>query len=293
MKSVTRDKKETILQVLRDMEDQFQNHGIRSSRLDAAVLIGHCCKRDRNEIYRDGDHVITNDERRALKSAMARRVRGEPVAYIVGTKEFWSLEFEVNKSVLIPRPETEILVEKVLDLFRCRGWIASKILEIGTGSGAISVALGTELEGVKIYATDISKNAIKVARRNALRHGVETHVFFVCCNLIEPISGTFDIIVSNPPYISEEEYTSLSHEITKYEPREALVAGPAGTEFHRDIIRKGGSYLRKGGWLFMEIGYGQKGVTESMLRETQKYDYIGFRRDYAGIERVVMAQRKG
>lgn len=281
-----------VLKVLNQTMLNFEKRGFSSSRLDAEVLLSTYLKTDRSGLYTNFERLITDEELNEFSSWVERRQKGEPVAYITGRKEFWSLTFEVNPKVLVPRPETELLVEEILKICSDLSGQDINILEVGTGSGAISVAIASDFEKVHIVATDTSIEAIKVARRNAENNGVAGKISFLHGNLFEPVSGKFDIIVSNPPYISEEEFNQLPIEVRNFEPKGALLAGIEGTEFHHDLIRKGGHYLKFGGWLLMEIGAGQKGTVEDMLRENKVYDSIGFRTDYSGIKRVAMAKRK-
>jgi release factor glutamine methyltransferase len=279
-------------EILKMLENQLQKCHVSTPRLDAEILVGHYVNRDRAALYRNGDYQLTEKELQDLRTGAGRRIKGEPIAYITGIKEFFSLEFEVTHHVLIPRPETEILIEEVLKLTENETLPRGNVLEVGTGNGAISIALATKLSQMNFFAIDISQEALSIAKRNARKHDVDERIFFFCGNLFEPISEQFDIIVSNPPYISEEEYKHISPEIRDYEPRDALIAGPDGTEFHQKLITNSDTYLRKGGWLVMEMGYGQWKTVERLLRESQKYDYIGFQYDYAGIERVAKARRR-
>ena len=281
-----------IVKVLEKTTRRFKNRGIASPRLDAEILLSSYFKTDRPGLYMKFERVITGEEQEGFSRWVERREEGEPVAYIVGRKEFWSLTFEVNPRVLVPRPETEFLVEEVLE--RCSGMNDRNInvLEVGTGSGAISVAIASELEKVSIVATDIVEDVITLARKNAGNNDVTSRIDFLCGNLFEPVSGKFDIIITNPPYISEEEFDRLPPEVRDFEPKEALLAGSEGTEFHHDLIVEASRYLKHGGWLLMEIGAGQRDAIESMLGGKTTFDSIGFRTDYAGIERIVRARRK-
>ncbi len=280
-----------ILKVLNRITLDFKNEGLASPRLDAEVLLANYLKTDRSGLYTKFERLITDEELNGILSWVERRQKGESVAYIVGKKEFWSLIFQVNSTVLVPRPETELLVEEVLKT--CLGLDDRdiSILEVGTGSGAISVAIASELKRIRVVATDVSAEVIKLAGKNAENNGVADKISFLCGSLFEPVSGKFDIIVSNPPYISEEEFDRLPLEVRDFEPKEALIAGPEGTEFHYNLIVEGSRYLKFGGWLCMEMGAGQKAVVESMFRENKTYDNVSFRADYAGIDRVVMAQK--
>ncbi|MGO9136668.1 MAG: peptide chain release factor N(5)-glutamine methyltransferase [Syntrophales bacterium] len=269
----------------------LKSSGCATPRLDAEVLLSACLKMDRTRFHIACEKSVTENDYQEFQRCIERRKRGEPVAYIVGKKEFWSLPFEVNKHVLIPRPETEILVEEVLRICSSLKTRELKVLEVGTGSGAISVALAHELKNAQIVATDISQDAINIASRNAQNNDVTNQISFLLGNLFEPVSGEFDIIVSNPPYISKEEYDSLPAGVRDFEPEFALLAGADGTLFHREIIKAGAIHLKPGGWSFMEIAAGQKKMVENMLNESDLYDNIAFRNDYAGIERVAIARR--
>ncbi len=280
-----------ILNALNEALHVLKSCGCATPRLDAEVLLSTCLKKDRTRFHIDREQSLSENELREFRRCIERRSCGEPVAYIAGRKEFWSLPFEVDSHVLIPRPETEILVEEVLKV--CSGMRTGnlRILEIGTGSGAISVSLAHELKNTQIVATDISQDAINIASRNAQINNVVNQIYFLWGNLFEPVSGKFDIIVSNPPYISKEEYDQLPTGVRDFEPELALLSGADGTAFHREIIKAGGVHLKPGGWSFMEIGTGQKDRIEYMLNESHLYDNIAFRADYAGIERVSVARR--
>jgi release factor glutamine methyltransferase len=272
-----------------DMERQ----GSATPRLDAEVLLSHCIKTDRINLYAHPEKTLTEDEFHQFRNWVARRREGEPVAYIIGQKEFWSLPFEVTNEVLIPRPETEILIEAILREYSAGDCRHLVILEIGTGSGAISVALASELRNARIVATDISQGALRVAIKNARENGVESRISFRRGSLFEPVSEKFDIIVSNPPYISEEEFESLPPGVRDFEPRSALVAGMDATALHRDIMTQGSFYLKERGRLFLEIGAGQKGRIMEILEDLKLYDDIAFIPDYAGVERAFTVRRKG
>jgi len=281
-----------IQEILASTEAFFEKKGLSTPRLDAEVLLAAYLGCDRLSLYTEIEKFISDKKVKEFHAWIARRAQGEPVAYIVGVKEFWSLDFYVDNNVLIPRPDTEVVVEEVLRI--SEEFMAGdiKLLDIGTGTGAISVAITCERDNVYVVAVDNSLEALKIARENAGRHGVATRIFFICENLLEPISGKFDIVVSNPPYISEREFEKLPVEVRDFEPHGALIAGPGGTEFHRGLIAGAKNILKVGGWLVMEMGTGQAATIENMLREAGVYDRVHFRRDYSGIERVVMARRR-
>ena len=264
--------------------------GSPSPRLDAEVLLMHFLKTDRLQLFMHPAKELSTEECAGYFHWIERRRRGEQVAYIVGRKEFWSLVFEVDRHVLIPRPETECLIEEVLTHYG-REAGRPRIIDIGTGSGAIGVVLAKELPSARVIATDISQGALSVACRNAERHGVAGQMEFIEGDLFASAAGEFDIIVSNPPYIPDDVYPLLPEGIRAFEPQGALIAGPDGIDFHRRIIREGAGRLKPGGHIFLEIGEGQRGLVEALFRETGFYDSIRCRADYGGMDRVVMARR--
>jgi release factor glutamine methyltransferase len=280
-----------IRTILRRTTRDLMASGSPSPRLDAEVLLMHLLKTDRLQLLSHPETCLSEAEVEGYSRWVERRCQGEPVAYIVGEKEFWSLRFEVNRKVLIPRPETECLIEEVLGC-PVMGADAPRIIDIGTGSGVIAVALATELPAARVVATESSRGALEVARRNAVRHGVDGRIEFVEGDLFASVTGDFDLIVSNPPYIPDDVYPLLPAGIREFEPRAALIAGPDGTAFHRRIIRAGGDRLKAGGWMFLEIGEGQQGLVEALFREAEIYDTIRFCKDYGGIERVAIARRR-
>ncbi|MEA1971075.1 MAG: peptide chain release factor N(5)-glutamine methyltransferase, partial [Thermodesulfobacteriota bacterium] len=266
--------------------------GLPTPGLDAELLLAFSINRERHFLYAHPAKELSGMELKRFRSLVARRIKEEPIAYITGRKEFWSLYFEVTPDVLIPRPDTEILIEEVLKLPVRGGEKGIRILEIGTGSGAISIALASELKNAFITATDFSPKALAIATRNAVNNNMEEKISFLCGDIFEPVEEKFDIIVSNPPYISEDEFRLLAPKVREYEPRQALVAGPEGTEFHRKLACDGERFLEKNGWLVMEMGAGQRFAIEKMLKDRDYCD-ITFRSDYAGVERVAMAKKRG
>jgi len=267
----------------------LSREGFGTPRLDAEVLLAACLRTDRGEFYAHPEREVPPERLDRFDRWVGRRRRGEPVAYITGEKEFWSLPFTVGPQVLVPRPETEILVEEALRLARSLPADLT-ILEVGAGSGAVSVALATELPGARIVATDISPDALALARVNAKRHGVSGRIGLVAGDLCGPVRGPFDLVVSNPPYIPEGAYDTLPAEV-RCEPRQALIAGPDGTDVHRLLMDEARRCLRPGGWLCMEMGEGQGGRLARAL-EASGYGDIAPRTDYGGMERVILAQRR-
>jgi len=281
----------TIQGCLEEAVKVLREAGTVSPRLDAEVLLCHILHVDRAQLLVRVHSLLTDRQLRCFRQWVARREFHEPVAYIVGEKEFWSLSFYVDRHVLIPRPETEILVEEVLRILPGIDRRPVRILEIGVGSGAISVALATTKENVQMVATDISAGAVAVAQRNAAKADVAEKIRFVVGSLFADLSGVFDVIVSNPPYISDEEFLGLPDDVRKFEPSEALLGGAEGISLHREIIAGGLRYLAAGGYLVMEIGATQRQRLEDLLGETGSYTNISCRRDYAGCDRVILARR--
>jgi len=282
----------TIHDILNESTKTLEAADIPSARLDAEVLLSYCLGFDRLEFYKNPDMTISEIQLASFRNLIARRLQWEPVAYITGRKEFWSFTLEVNKDVLIPRPDTEILVEEVLSIGRKINSPEMKIIDIGTGSGAIALALAKELPPAKIVATDISAAALNIARKNALSLGLENQIDFRRSDLFNSVDDFFDIIVCNPPYISAKEYEKLPAGVTAFEPREALWAGEKGTEFYEKLVYPAGSHFKKNGWLLLEIGATQEKSVRKIVEDSGIYDNIDVRRDYAGLPRVIRARRK-
>jgi release factor glutamine methyltransferase len=287
MSALTMDIHRTLWQATHDLELA----GIPSARLDAEVLLSFCLNCDRLEFYKNPATKMNQPERDAFRELIARRMKWEPVAYITGHKEFWSLTLEVNSSVLIPRPDTEVIVEEALTLCRQTSSNKLRILDIGTGSGAIALALACELPEALIVATDISVAALDCARKNARNLGLEKRMKFLLGNLFEPVTGIFDLIVSNPPYIAEDEYKELPAGVKDYEPPEALLAGKSGLNFYEKLITTAGKYLPKNGWLLLEIGAKQEKSVRRLLEAEGIYFDVDLRTDYAGLPRVIKGRR--
>jgi release factor glutamine methyltransferase len=282
----------TIQNILNDAVYALEAAGSPSARLDAEVLLAFCLKCDRLEFLKNPDREINEDRLSEYRALVTRRLREEPVAYITGRKNFWTFTLEVSNDVLIPRPDTEIIVEEALDASRKTDAEVISILDIGTGSGAIALALAKEIPSAKVVATDISAAALTLARKNARSYNLEDRVDFLQGDLFDPVEGVFDVIVCNPPYIPEDEYRRLPAGVKDYEPRIALLAGPKGMEFYERLIDEAPGHLRKNGWLLLEIGAKQETPVCGLLGESGFYDTMAMRRDYAGHPRVIKARRK-
>lgn len=259
--------------------------------MDAEVLLAEVLKIDRAGLFLAWERIVSEQEKEAFQNLIARRIKEEPVSYIIGRKEFWSLRFKVNQAVMVPRPDTETLVEETLKIFFPQS--SPDILEIGPGSGAVSIALATELPRASIIAVDISREALAVARENATSHGV-TAIRFIEGNLYEPFKKSgdlFDLIISNPPYIPTDAIPRLPAGIRDYEPHTALDGGPDGLAFYRTIVQKAPDYLKTGGYLLLEVGEGQSRDVAGIMAETKKFSSPEIIPDLAGIERVVKTYR--
>ena len=269
--------------------------GLENSRLDAEVLLRHVLNMEKEQFYVNGDAPISAGQEAEFRGLLLRRSRREPVAYITGHKEFWSLDFFVTPAVLIPRPETELLVEVALQyVTQLASGSPVKVLDVGAGSGAISVCLAKEHAVTQIVAVDISSVALDVASVNARRHGVADRIRFLPGDLfapIEPLPETFDLIVSNPPYIRSGELPMLAPEIREWEPTVALDGGPDGLDSYRRIIEEGHSYLTTGGSIVLEIGADMASAVADLFARSGCYGPVSVYQDYAGKDRVIAAMK--
>jgi len=275
----------------------FDSHNIDSPRATAEILLAHALNAKRIDLYLRYDQPLNFDERDRFKALIKRRLNREPVAYIVGCKEFWSMDLEVTRDVLIPRPETECLVERALErLTRESGLQPKFILELGTGSGSVILALATENSRHVYWGTDISINAIQVARRNAFRHGLDHRVHFIVTDWLSAFkvqSGLFDLIISNPPYVRSGDLVKLQPEIQAYEPLTALDGAEDGLLCLRQIIQSAYLYLKPAGLLLLEMSDDQKAQLNQIISECGQYEDIEFYKDYSGYDRIAaMTKRK-
>lgn len=259
-------------------------------RLDAEILLGHALGAPRAQVLarlKDPAHPTS------FESLIARRLACEPLAYILGEWEFFSLQFEVVPPVLVPRPETEHLVEVVVEaLADGAGERPARVLEIGTGTGCVAVAVAHVLSGARVVATDIRGANLALAGRNAVRHGVADRIAFRHGDLFEalgPEDGPFDVICSNPPYVAEGDWDSLDPVIRRYEDRGALLAGPGGLDIIRRLAAEAPGHLSPGGLLVFEMGMGQDEAVKTLLQE-YRYQAIGIREDLAGIPRIAFGR---
>jgi len=293
LKTGTRNGMWTVREVLSWAVDDFRRRGLDNPRIEAEVLLAGVLKSDRIRLYTHFDTPLNLDERDRFRDFVTRRRSGEPAAYITDKKEFWSRSFSVNPSVLIPRPETETLVEHVLD--ECDRNIRYSFLDIGTGCGAIAVTLACEFEGSLVDGVDISPAAVTTARLNAEDCDVAESCSFFESDLFSSVTedASYDVIVSNPPYIPSSQIMTLDSCIRNFEPAEALDGGPDGLVIIERIIRTSSKYLKDGGLVALEMGYDQSPAVERIFKKAGCYEKIQGRDDLSGICRVMSARRKG
>jgi len=277
----------TVLKVLQSTTTYFQKHNVESSRLNAEYLLAHVLGRRRIELYLEFEHELNESELTPLRDLVKRRGAGEPLQHLLGTIEFCGRSFRCDKRALVPRPETEQLVELLISHFKSE-IACSRMVDVGTGSGVIALTLAAEFPKAKIAAADISEDALMLAGENAERLGLADRVGFLRSNLLESLRPGFDVIVANLPYVSNEERQNLSREVL-HEPKVALFAGARGDELVRQLIAQAPSWLRPRGILAMEIGIGQSETLVAALAE-KNYRDIWTEKDYSGVIRFLFAR---
>ena len=305
----------SVRDLLKEGIARLREAGVPSYTLAAELLLLHCVERDRTWLYAHPEDEVPAEQRAQFLVLVARRIAGEPTQHLTGKQEFWGLEFEVTPDVLIPRPETEHVVEVALDRLALREVRAGRpnkndgdglwIADVGTGSGCIAIALAKELPRARFVATDLSGAALTVARRNAERHGIGERIRFVVGNLLEklesqetptqhaaPLQKTerLDLVVSNPPYVGRHEAETLPREVREHEPELALYGGEEGYELYGELIRQAAQRLKPGGLLVLELGHSSLPAVEPLLDSSQ-WANISVTNDLAGISRVIAAER--
>jgi release factor glutamine methyltransferase len=275
----------TVLEVLQATTAYFKKHNIENPRLNTEHLLAHVLGRKRIELYLEFERVLTESELAPLRNLVKRRSEGEPLQHLLGTTEFCGLTFLCDKRAMVPRPETEELVELVESKIENRDL---RIVDVGTGSGVIALTLAVKFPEAEILAVDISDDALALAQENAARIKLADHVHFLKSNLLENVEGCFDVIVANLPYISIQDRQSLSREVL-HDPKVALFASAQGDELVRKLIAQAPSQLRPGGMLALEIGIGQSEALLSALAE-KNYRDISFKNDYSGVKRFLFAR---
>ncbi len=301
-----------VRSALRDGMSRLRAANVPSFTLAAELLLMHLLGRDRAWIYAHPEYSLVSAEADKYRSLLERRCAGEPTQYLTGKQEFWGLEFEVTPAVLIPRPETEHVIEVALErLGEERGvrinmrtgapTPALRIADVGTGSGCIAVALARELPHANIVATDISGEALEVARRNAARHGASGRIQFIQTDLLSDLrdrlripnggENLFDMIVSNPPYVARNDAAELQREVRDHEPSEALFGGPTGIDMYERLIEQAAEFLAPRGVLVLELGYNCADGVRAILSRQGVWVNVSVTNDLAGIPRVIAAER--
>jgi release factor glutamine methyltransferase len=275
--------------------EELSREGIDSSRekMSAESLMMFALGCDRAYLYAHPERALSAEEKRRFDAAVAERVSGKPLQYITGHQEFWGLDFKVSPAVLIPRPETEHLVETALELARSGGAAATsrtpmRIVDVGTGSGCIVLSLASELPEAELHAVDISADALEVARENAKRLGFDRRVKFHESDLLSGVTGEFDFVVSNPPYVGQCERDKVQREVREHEPEMAVFGGEQGLDIYRRLIPQAWASLRPGGWLLMEIGFSIEQPVRELLTGWNDVSCVA---DLQGIPRVVVARK--
>ena len=280
----------TVSQILLEAKKSLKQSGAVSYALDAELLLMKVLNFTKTELFTKDTVFLTKEEQENYEFLIEERKKGVPVQYLLGECEFMGLPFYVNESVLIPRPDTEILIETVLEYHKKKGF--QKVLDIGTGTGCIAVSIA-HYTNMQVYAVDISENALKTAQKNAQKNHVM--IEFIKSNLFlsfsESFYHTFDIIVSNPPYICTEEIETLMTEVKDFEPRLALDGGKDGLFFYREIVEQSRKFLKEDGYLFFEIGCEQAEQVKNIM-ELSGFEEIEIKKDLAGLDRVIVGKYK-
>ncbi len=286
---------ETIRRALEWARRRLEAANVEEPRRTAGTLLAHVLQRDYLYLLTRPEEPLSESAWAEFARLVERRVQGEPLQYITGHQEFFGLDFLVTPDVLIPRPETELIVEAVLDLARTRD---SEVLliDVGTGSGCLAVTLAVHLPRARVLALDLSEAALAIARRNAERHGVHARIEFLASDLFSALEALpqlpkADFIVANPPYIPEAELPTLPREVRDYEPRLALIAGPDASSVQRRLFADGPKFLKPGGYLICEMGYGQYPSLCEALEPTV-WEVVEVKRDLQGIERTLVLRRR-
>jgi len=277
----------TIRKTLSWSKPYLESKGIDSPRLDAELLLAHALGTKRIDLYLDMERPLATDELGKYREYLKRRSLKEPVAYILGAKEFYSRTFHVNSHVLIPRPESELLVEQAVALAPAGG----KILELGVGSGAVIVSVLAEREDLEGFGSDVNMQTIGVAKSNACLHGVEKRIQFFVGDGFAPVSAQFPLIIMNPPYIALSETQELQDDVLLYEPHSALFGGNDGLDIIKEIIRNMEKHLTRKGRFIMETGYRQKETVNDLIRAAKGLKIHAWIKDLSGTHRLVVVER--
>lgn len=283
----------TIQKLLSRITEDFESKGIESARLSAELLLSCVLGMKRIELYTQFDREVAKEQLDRLRDLVKRAEGGEPIAHLTGRAEFYSLELEISPDCLIPRPETELLVERAIEFLRGRGG-KQLVCELCTGCGCIAAAIAKNFSDANIIATDISDGALKIAAKNIEKHKLKERITLLCGDLFDPIipelsGGKFDLIVCNPPYVSGAEFGSIDKGVRDYEPRPALLGGADGLDVYRKICEKVDGFLKPDGALIMEIGYRQGQAVWELLERSGCFGEITIEKDFQDNDRVITA----
>lgn len=286
----------TIQKLLNWVAEYLKNKGIDSPRLSAEILLSCVLGLKRIELYTQFDRIVTEEQLDRLHDFVERAGRREPIAYLAGKTEFYSLELEITADCMIPRPETELLVERAIEFLRTRSG-KQFVCDLCTGSGCIAAAIARNYPDCRIIATDISDAALSVAAKNIEKHQLKERIKLLCGDLFDPIVpqldvGKFDLIVCNPPYVSSAEFEKLDKNVKDYEPKLALFAGDDGLDIYRRIIKNVNQFLKPDAALMLEIGYEQGQAARKLLEGAGCFGEIAIEKDHCGNDRVVIARKK-
>jgi release factor glutamine methyltransferase len=275
----------TIREALRSAAERLELHYVSNNRLTSELLIAHSLSVSREYLYSHDDRILTDDELQKIEDLLYDRIGGVPLQYLVGRQEFWGRYFSVNPSVLIPRPETEYIVETVLE--KKGNQTSPFLLDVGTGSGCIAVTLALEISGASVFAADISEAAVRVARQNAISLGAD--VKFLCMDVLDAVAGRFDFVVSNPPYVRRDDITRLQREVREHEPHVALFSPEDELAIYRRLVGGAEQMLNPGGYLIMEVGLGMDEKVMELFGPG--WEKLPTKADLQGIPRTVIARR--
>jgi len=284
----------TIGALLAWAKQALEQAGVENASQESRWLVAHALGWEQHHLASKAEQPVADGMRMQVEALVSRRSAREPLQYILGTQEFCGLEFHVTPAVLIPRPETELLVQEALRVVAFNQ--EAVLVDVGTGSGCVAVTLATILGKARVVAVDRSPEALAVAKDNAERHGIVDRIEWVEGDLLvslrdRDLAGKVEVIVSNPPYIAETDWVGLQPEVREFEPRSALVSGPTGTEFHERLLRDSKEFLAPGGTLVMEIGQGQLPAVQRIAEQVGGYEALRAVKDEAGIERIVILHR--
>jgi len=289
----------TILEALIRATEILRENKIDNPCSTTEIFLSSVLNLKRVELYLNKDRILTQQENEKFNSYLQQRISGKPIQYVTGEVGFFGLEFKIDPRAMIPRPETEVLVSEIVEQFKKtkKEFDPLKVVDIGTGSGVIAITLAKELANSLIYATDISKDALELAKENAERNDVEQRIEFIYGDLFEPLieknfENSIDCVVSNPPYVKDSELGKLDKEIRNYEPKVALLSGEDGIGFHKKITEGAVTYLKSGGLLAFEVGLGDAERLTEFIASNNSYENIKIVKDLAGIKRVVLAMKR-